>query len=68
MNRLNKVPITKKKEMEKKTVPRGELDVVFQDDQILVGWKDNKPVFVASNKYGASTETTVSRFNRTEKR
>jgi hypothetical protein len=29
--------------------------VVFQEDQVLVAWKDNKAVYAASNKYTADT-------------
>ena len=38
--------------LQKKSVPRGEIDTVYEGDQICVAWKDNKPVFLASNKYG----------------
>jgi hypothetical protein len=34
--------VISKKELEKKTTPRGHTDVVFKEDIILVGWKDNK--------------------------
>ena len=67
-NHLNKVPIKKKKDMEKKACPRGDLDVLYKEDQLLAAWKDNKAVYVASNKFGAGMETTVRRFNRTEKK
>ena len=48
-NRLNKVEIQTKKELLKKNVKRGHLESTFMDDQVLCAWKDNKPVFVASN-------------------
>lgn len=57
-NRLHKVSIIKKKDLEKKTVERGTSHLLYREDQVLVAWKDNKGVYVASNKYaGESTET-----------
>jgi hypothetical protein len=34
-NRLNKIPINTKKEMEKKAVERGTLHTIYKDDQVL---------------------------------
>ena len=34
-NRINKIPIIDKKEMEKKTVERGTMEAIFKDDQVL---------------------------------
>lgn len=67
-NRLNREPITSKKDLQKKAVPRGEMDVVYQDDQVLVAWKDNQPVYMASNQYGAELGDPVRRFSRTDKK
>jgi len=66
-NRLNKVPIIKKKELEKKKTSRGSSHTVFRNDQVLVAWKDNKGVYMASNKHGADVSQTCKRFCR-EKR
>jgi hypothetical protein len=44
--RLVRVPVISKKELEKKTTPRGHTDVVFKEDIVLAGWKDNKVGFV----------------------
>jgi hypothetical protein len=41
-NRLHKVPVISKKDLEKKTVVRGHTDVVFKNKVVLVGWKDSK--------------------------
>ena len=57
-NRLNRVPIVKKKELEKKTVERGTFEAVFNGDQVLVAWKDNKGVYMGSNKYGVDPLST----------
>ena len=67
-NRLNRVPIVKKKELEKKTVARGTFQTVFNKDQVLVAWKDNKAVYMGSNKYGVNPVSTCSRFNRVERK
>ena len=49
-NRLYRVDISKK-DMEKKTVERGTSYLcVYRKDQVLVAWKDNKAVYVCSNK------------------
>ncbi len=62
------MPIISKKDMEKKTVPRGHTDVLYKDDQVLVGWKDNKGVYLASNKFGEDTTNNCRRFCRTERK
>lgn len=67
-NRLHKVPIATKKDILKKDVPRGYQENIFNGDQILVCWKDNKPVYVASNKFTAKTSGTAGRFSRTERK
>jgi hypothetical protein len=66
-NRLKKVPITTKKEIDKKTVDRGFSKAIFKDDQVLVAWKDNKGVFMASNKFSSASTTTCKRFCRTKR-
>lgn len=66
--RLHRVPILAKKELEKKTVPRGHTDVIYREDQILVGWKDNRGVYMASNKFGADTSNKCSRYCRKERK
>ena len=67
-NRLHKVPINKKKDLEKKTVERGFTTSIFNADQILTVWKDSKPVYVASNKYLPDTSSNCERYSRTEKK
>jgi hypothetical protein len=67
-SRLHKVPIIRKKDLEKKTLPRGHTEVLFKDDQVLVGWKDNRGVFMASNKFGPDCDNTCRRFCRTERK
>ena len=67
-NRLNRVPIVKKKDLEKKTVERGTTQAIFNEDQVLAVWKDNKAVYIASNKYGMEPFSTCDRFNRIERK
>ena len=52
-NRLFKVPIASKKDVTKKSVERGFQETLHKGDQVLECWKDNQPVYVASNKYSA---------------
>jgi hypothetical protein len=54
-NWLHKVYIPKKKDIKKKMVERGTSHVMNQEGQVLVAWKDNKAIYVASNKYTAET-------------
>ena len=65
-NHLNNIPIKKKAVLEKKQVPRGTSDVVYKDDIVLVAWKDNKPVYMASNKFGGEMSSTCRRYSRVE--
>lgn len=48
-NRLHRVPIASKKDLEKKTTARGTTDVLYQGDKVLVGWRDNKVGFLFEN-------------------
>lgn len=67
-NKLFKVPIKTRKELDHKSVARGATDIIYKSDQVLVAWKDNKTVFMASNKYGAETDKTCRRYSRTERK
>ena len=61
-NRLHRVPIAAKKDVLKKAVDRGFQETIsYKGDQVLVCWKDNQPVYVASNKLSAAT-----RFSKTQ--
>ena len=62
------MPIKSKKELEAKAVARGTADILYKDDQVLVGWKDNKAVYMASNIHGADMDKTCRRYSRVEKR
>lgn len=66
-NRLNKVPIITKKQMEKKEIARGHSDVAYKDDTVLVAWKDSKAVYLASNKYSGDKNHKCKRFDRVKR-
>lgn len=66
-NRLNKVPIMPKKELEKKGIERGHSDVVYKDDTVLVAWRDSKAVYLASNKYTGDINHNCQRYDRIKK-
>jgi hypothetical protein len=65
-NRLNRVPVKNKSDLEKKNVPRGTMDVVYKDDVALVGWKDSKAVYCASNQFKGTSQSSCSRYNPAE--
>ena len=66
-NRLNAIPIAKKKDVEKK-FERGEMEATYNEDKTVCVWKDNKPVYVASNKYQVQPYKKAKRWSRVEKK
>ena len=54
--------------MESKKVKRGESFSVYKDDQLCVSWKDNKAVYMATNKYNQGENFTAIRYSREEKK
>ena len=67
-NRLHQIPLKNKKQMEHKAIQRGFSEAVYCEDQIVVAWRDNKPVYVNSNVTSAEPMQSCTRFNRTEKK
>ena len=67
-NRLHRIPIISKKDLENKNVLRGTSEVLYKDDQTLVAWKDSKAVYMASNKHSGDTDNTCKRFDRVQKK
>jgi hypothetical protein len=63
-----RVPIKPKKELEHKSITRGTADILYNKDQVLVGWKDNKAVYMASNVHGADMDKNCRRYSRVEKK
>ena len=58
-NHLFQVPLTDGKTMERE-FQRGQSETVYTEDVSIVGWKDNKPVFVMSNTHSARVRTNKS--------
>jgi hypothetical protein len=67
-NYFYRIPIKTKKELEHSSVSRGTYDVLYKEDLVLVGWKDNKAVYMASNTHGAAVKKTCRRYSRKDKR
>ncbi|GLD62732.1 piggyBac transposable element-derived protein 3-like protein [Lates japonicus] len=61
-NRLFDVPFTPLNASMK--LPRGTSEVLCQGEKLLVRWKDNNIVTVATNMDEKYTETSVKRWNR----
>ncbi len=57
-----------KKVIEKKTVDSGIHKAVFNEDQILKASKDNKTVYIGSNKYRIDPLVTCNHYSRVERR
>lgn len=64
--RLGNTNLPRKKEADK--WERGSTKTVFQDDKICVLWKDNKPVYLASNKYQGEISGQAKRWSKVEKK
>ena len=67
-NRRNKVPLKSKAAMEKKNVQRGYAESAYLDDIEMVAWKDNRPVYVASNKFSGASNIMMKKWSRAEKK
>ena len=67
-SRLDNIPIISKKDLEREDVAQGTSESVYTNDLVLTGWKDDKAVYVISNKHSAEIKNTRVRYNGTEKR
>ncbi len=67
-NRLNKIPLKTKKQMEHKSTSRGYHEACYSSDQVIVAWRDNKAVYINSNHSGVEPVGSCSRYNRTERK
>ena len=54
--------------MEHRSVACGTMDVSFRRDQVLVTWRDNQAMYMASNKHGSLAAKTCRCFSRVEER
>lgn len=66
-NRIGYPPLTKAKDMEKKSVPRGTLDCCSSDGILAARWKDNKVVTVLSTDVGIAPMNVVQRYDKNTK-
>lgn len=66
-NRIGHPPLRPVKEMEKKSVRRGELDYLSSDGILAARWKDNKVVTILSTDVGIEPKGTVLRYDKTVK-
>jgi hypothetical protein len=65
-NRLFGIPLPSKKEAEKK-MKRGESQAVYSQDSTVILWKDNKPVYMASNFDQLEPMGSCQRYSKQEK-
>ena len=66
-NRINSIPIPVKKDLEK--LDRGETLEVHSDNVAIIGWKDSRGVYMASNSVANPLDkfTLVRRYNRKDR-
>ena len=67
-NRLTRLPLKNKKQLESQAVPRGFTEAVYYEDQVVASWKDNRGVYVASNVHNVQPMGSCTRFNRKERK
>jgi hypothetical protein len=65
-NRMVGIPLPSKKEAER-TMKRGDSKAVFTQDSTVILWKDNKPVYMASNFDEVEPMGSCQRYNRQAK-
>ena len=63
-NCFHQVPTTSKQSVEKNSVERGFYEALYHEDQVLTVWKDNKAVYMASNKWDLHPISPCRRFSR----
>jgi DNA excision repair protein ERCC-6 len=64
-NRIISIPLANKKDANK--MKRGEMKAVYTKDSVVAVWKDNKPVYMASNCDAVEPVSQCKRYNRQEK-
>ena len=67
-NRIGNPPLMSKKELEKKTTPRGKHDYVSCNGVLAMSWKDNKPVTILSSDAGVLPLSNVKRWDKDSKK
>jgi len=66
VNRLHDIPLPSKNKA-KKDMQRGQHQATFTDHSTVVVWKDNQPVYMASNFQGAEPVGATKRYSSKEK-
>lgn len=64
-NRIVSIPLPNKKDANK--LQRGEVKAVYTGDAVVAVWKDNQPVYMASNCDAVEPMATCKRYNRKDK-
>ena len=67
-NRTGNAPLMSRKEMEKKSTPRGKHDHVSCNGVLAMVWKDNKPVTLLSSHAGVEPISTAKRWDKDTKK
>jgi DNA excision repair protein ERCC-6 len=65
-NRIIGIPLPSKKQANKE-MKRGEFKAVFTEDAVVMVWKDNQPVYMASNCNGLDPVSQCQRYSRADK-
>ena len=65
-NRLHGIPLPTKKEVAK-NFERGQLQAIYHQDAMVLVWKDNQPVYMASNHDSVEPMGTCQRYSQKEK-
>ena len=68
VNRIGNAPLKPKKEMEKKTVLRGEYEYCSANNILALHWRDNDVVTVLSSDAGLEPVHTIKRYDRISKK
>jgi hypothetical protein len=67
LNRIHGLPLPSKKDVNKK-FERGQLHAIYSMDTTVVVWKDNQPVYMASNCDSVEPMGTCQRYSKKEKK
>jgi len=65
-NRIIGIPLPNKKQANKE-LKRGETKMVFTQDAVVSVWKDNQPVYMASNCANGELTSTCKRYSRVDR-
>lgn len=66
LNRIHGIPLTSKKDCEK-NFERGQAQAVYSQDSAVILWRDNKPVYMASNFDELEPFSACQRYSKADK-